>query len=416
MNRFIRAYVALLVFLLLGPNAWSTGYTFTNIADTTTVGPYGVFSTFGSPAVNGSKVAFAGGGGIFTGNGGPLKTIVKFGDFGPAGPFGIVSDPAISGDMVAFFGAFGDSLQTSGIFMGSGGPITTVALERDLAPIGSFINFEAPAISGNNVAFFAWYHDQLLGDGAGIFVGSGGPLTPITQPDEPSSGPVGISGNTVVFGVADDDISFIYAGSGGPLSIVVGSGDPAPVGTFRHVESPSISGDNIAFSGGDQGGDIVFRSKIDGTLIVPIANVTDAPPGYRFFSRTVPRISGDEVAFLGSYSNDEGTLRGESLFVGNGGPLMTVIATGDALFGSTVTSLFVGLPGLNEGSIGFDPDGSGNLAFKYELADGRIGIAMASIVPEPNAFTMFGVAIIGACLIARIRPRAVPRFRKYSSV
>jgi len=409
MKRLLRELLALLVLYLNAPNAWSAGYSFTNIADTTTVGPYGVFSTFGSPAVSGNTVAFAGGGGIFTGNGGPLKTIVKFGDFGPAGPFGIVSDPAISGDTVAFFGAFGDSLQTSGIFMGSGGPITTVALERDPAPIGTFYFFDAPAISGNTVAFSALYGHPGQEGGAGVFTGSGGPLTPITQPNGPSSGPVGISGNTVVFGVSDVDISFIYAGSGGPLSIVVGSGDPAPVGTFRYVGKPSISGDNVAFEGGDEGDGFIFRSSVDGSVIDTIARGSDAPLD-TFFFVTPPTIGGNDVAFLASYANEEGTLRGEGVFIGNGGPLNTVIRTGDALFGSAIESLFVGIPGFNLGSIGLDPDGSGNLAFKYELADGRRGIALASPIPEPNPFALAGALIILACLIARIRPRSAPRF------
>ena len=46
-----------------------------------------------------------------------------------------------------------------------------------------------------------------------------------------------------------------------------------------------------------------------------------------------------------------------------------VIETGDALFGSTVVTLSTGRFSLNA---------SGQIAFRYQLADGRSGIAVAS--------------------------------------
>jgi hypothetical protein len=62
--------------------------------------------------------------------------------------------------------------------------------------------------------------------------------------------------------------------------------------------------------------------------------------------------------------------------------LNTVIHTGDSLFGSAVT--FFG-SSIRFGRFGFDPDGSGDVAFAYELMDGRFGIAMATPVPEPTS-------------------------------
>ena len=112
------------------------------------------------------------------------------------------------------------------------------------------------------------------------------------------------------------------------LTKIAKSGDVAPIGTF------------------DQGGFLDF--------------------GF-------PAISGDTVAFSGNYGNGSG----EGIFTGNGGPLTTVIKTGDSLFDSTVAS-------LSFTRFGLDPDGSGNLAFSYSLADGRSGIAMATPVIEPG--------------------------------
>jgi hypothetical protein len=76
------------------------------------------------------------------------------------------------------------------------------------------------------------------------------------------------------------------------------------------------------------------------------------------------------VAFQGTYHPN-----GTGIFIGDGSELTAIIKTGDALFGSTLTH-------LDFHRMGLDPNGR-NLAFKYGLADGRAGIAMARFIPEP---------------------------------
>jgi hypothetical protein len=72
---------------------------------------------------------------IYSGTGGSLTTIVKVGDPAPEGTFlsGPPRVPEISGDVVAFNGFYGSGSQ--GIFTGNGGPLTTIVKEGD-APSG----------------------------------------------------------------------------------------------------------------------------------------------------------------------------------------------------------------------------------------------------------------------------------------
>jgi hypothetical protein len=102
------------------------------------------------------------------------------------------------------------------------------------------------------------------------------------------------------------------------------------------------------------------------------------------------------VAFSAAYNNGNNT----GIFMGDGGPLTTVIKFGDSLFGSTVGN-------LGMGRFALDPGGNGNLAFWYQLADGRTGIALASPVPEPPTWAMLvAVAAAAACVSLRRRHSA----------
>ena len=69
-----------------------------------------------------------------------------------------------------------------------------------------------------------------------------------------------------------------------------------------------------------------------------------------------------------------------------------VIAEGDPLFGSTVSSLQY-FHGLND---------LGDIAFQYKLANGWHGVAIASAVPEPSAAGVI-VAIASAAFLGRRR-------------
>jgi len=56
-----------------------------------------------------------------------------------------------------------------------------------------------------------------------------------------------------------------------------------------------------------------------------------------------------------------------------------IIGVGDSLFGSTVNLVSLGDGALND---------RGDVAFRYGLADGRYGVALARLVPEPSALAL----------------------------
>jgi hypothetical protein len=80
---------------------------------------------------------------------------------------------------------------------------------------------------------------------------------------------------------------------------------------------------------------------------------------------------------------------GEGIFTSSGAVTNKVIAIGDALFGSTVTSLYGQTNGLND---------SGQLSFYAALADGTEGIFRADREPQPvpEPASILGLLAAGA--------------------
>jgi hypothetical protein len=197
--------------------------------------------------------------GVFAKRGGQLITIAKVGDTVPSTTStleGLGSDVAISETTIAFGASYAGG--TQGIFTGSGGPLTTIAKTGDMTSVGPLASFSfAPAISGNTVAFAA-----SVGDGStkGIFTGSGGELTTVVMTGDPA--PVGVftsfdeyglsmgSGGKVAFRATYDDgnKTGIFTGDGGDLTTVVQTGDDVPgVGTITSLSTLSMSGNKVAF-------------------------------------------------------------------------------------------------------------------------------------------------------------------------
>src|SRR5262245_59247215 len=155
----IMGFVLVVGVLRLPANAQVVSYTFTKIADCSddsiTVPDSGGVSINAQGAVAFIGNLNAGGQGVFTGNGGPLTTIVDtnqgFGSFGPFANFGGQVSINDNGT-VAFFGQF--QAGGAGIFSGRGGPLTLLA---DTSGVLSGIVGTAAINNQGTVAFVAGF-------------------------------------------------------------------------------------------------------------------------------------------------------------------------------------------------------------------------------------------------------------------
>jgi hypothetical protein len=132
---------------------------------------------------------------VYVGSGGPLTTIVKNGDPAPNGTFLSFGDPTISGNTIAFAAEYTGGLR--GIFTGNGGALTTIAKEGDPAPVGTFhfpsgLSITPPSIAGDTVAFNAYFGETTY-QNHGIFVNRRGMNSLVIQKGDP------LFGSTVLY-------------------------------------------------------------------------------------------------------------------------------------------------------------------------------------------------------------------------
>jgi hypothetical protein len=402
----------------VAPRAHTAGVSYSNIADTTTTAPgHGAFTSFGfaPPSVSGGNVAFSGtysgGSGVYTGRVGATGAVkvVDTGDIAPGGGnFNSLASygPSISGSNLAFLGS-------GGIYTGSVGATGAVkVVEPGEAAPGSerFIELFAPSISGSNLVFGARFFQAWFNTGVYTArVGATGAAKVVEVGDTaPGHGAFwavaspSISGSNLAFSGGyggDRDGSGVYTGSVGATGVVkvVETGDTAPgQGPFTEFRSPSIRGSNLAFIGGYSGGVGIYIGSVGATGVAKVVETGDTAPGHGVFEGLYHSgggdadelsLSGGNVAFRGTDSDGIGIYLASG---GAGGRLSAVLHTGDALFGSTVTSLELG---------GYDNDAIG---FQYTLVDGRSGIGVA-IVPEPA--TGAGLLALAALPLIRRRSR-----------
>ena len=92
----------------------------------------------------------------------------------------------------------------------------------------------------------------------------------------------------------------------------------------------------------------------------------------------------------------------EGIFTGPDLSADRVIGTGDPLFGSTV-ALTRPTNSLRPINTWLDMNDSGQIAFRYQLADGRRGIAVATPLPEPGSALLLAAGAV--VLMKRTRRR-----------
>ena len=338
-------------------------YAFTLIADS--MGPFGDFY-FDSPSLNAAgTVAFVarldnGSYGVFTGNGGTTTTVAVT---ALSNPFGY---PSISqAGTVAFFAGHGIGVG-EGIFAGNGGPLTTIA---DTA--GQFRGFAAGYSTSINAAgTVAFWASQDSGP-AGIFVNSGGTVTPVFLNSAPLFAESNVSLNdtgTVAFRKSNG--TGVVTANGGLTTMIADSS--GPLNYFGSAPSLNKAG-TVAFVagvGGSNGGTFGIYSGNGG----PLTTIADIAGPFSYlgdFNSYQPSINASGTVAFGA-ALDAG---GGGVFIGDGTVTSKVIGAGDPLFGSIVTGAGVSPHSLND---------SGQVAFYYELANGTTGIAIANPVPEPT--------------------------------
>jgi T5SS/PEP-CTERM-associated repeat protein len=225
-------------------------------------------------------------------------------------------NPAISGNNVAFFGAGSGGQQ--GIYSGVPGNPVRVADTGTAIPggTGNFTAFpSSPSISGNNVAF--------LGSGSGGQQGiyAGIPGNPIRVADLNTAIPGGtgnftsfIPGNPVAPAIDGNNVAFFGAGSGGQQGIYAGiPGNPVRIadtataipggtGNFTGFGDVSLSATDVAFfamgASGQQG---IY--DMTGGALVKVIDLTDLVDGRPIAGLSFSRsgLSGDPLAFQATF-------------------------------------------------------------------------------------------------------------------
>ena len=334
-----------------------------NVADNTNHG----FTGFGSmPAINNaSAVAFNAtgtdftSGAVFRSDHGTLTTIASsadkvlnsFGDTVVINSWGVVGfSSRVTAD--------NDTI----IATGHGGPIKIIADANQQGLVGGGFLILSAMNSSGQVVFLAFR--KGFGSQA-IFVGNGGPLTALvdtaTNPTFDSLGNAAInaSGRIAFRASLADFTEGIFTGEGGSTD-VADTNNP----DFGGFLDPVINNNGTVASAAflNPSGMEVFTSRREGIT----ARTDPASPFFASVDNVSINDSGD-VAFFA----DEST-GGHGIFLeATGGDLpVSVIEAGDPLFGSTVTRVDVGRFSLNNRD---------QIAFRYVLADGRSGIAIASL-------------------------------------
>lgn len=320
--------------------ASSQTYQFTLIADTQS----GAFTALGPfPSINNAgTVAFTadvswGGTGIFTGSGGPLTTIAP----GISPPSLFVGTSINNAGTVAFTAT--PSSGVRGVYSGNGGNLTTIY--QGLA------SGTGAAINNNNTVAFNTSDDGI---NPNIFISKDGSVTPVGIGGDPFINDNG----TVVFLRARQvgNPFVIYTYKDGQLTPIVDvSSQFLGFSVFPVINNRGT----VAFEGTLNTGVRGIFTSFNGT----INTIVDSSGPYSSFN--FHSINNrDDIAF--SAVLDTG-VRG--IFIGPNPVTDKVIEVGDPLFGSTVADLSFYREGLND---------RGQLVFLATLANGKQVIAVAS--------------------------------------
>jgi hypothetical protein len=367
--KFNLCVAALMLMLIAGQgmaNAQRTHAEFVNVVDSTQ--GYSGFSQF--PAINArGSVAFAafqddGSQGVFQWDRRQFKTIAST----TGTNFAFFTDDVVinSAGLVGFRATFKTGGRAAGIFTSDGVSTKTIINTAEQGLPGPGLGSPSINASGT-VAFQAARNFFRSGV---IFTGDGSTLTPVLDSLNSNFGSFGnvainAAGEIVFRGVRPDRSEGVFLFNPNQETEEGGSADPGHVidvtdSNFFQFGDPVINDAGIvADFGGVAAGAAVFTGNAKGTT-------ARNDPSTSFLEH--PSINNRGAVAFSAIALD-GTQSIFAELTGGASPV-TVLQSGDSLFGSTVTAVSVGRFALNDHL---------RLVFEYELADGRSGIAIASL-------------------------------------
>jgi hypothetical protein len=348
-----------------------SSFLFTPIAGT----PDGFLGFGEAPALNnGGTVAFLGypdrpprgRACLYTGSGGDLTTIACEGPL----DVGLGSFPAINdAGTVAFVYSF---RQVQNIATGDGGPIRILYSAQG----GRFTSLGSPSLGNTGVVAFR-ATTASLSNPRGVFAGDGGPVTVID-----SSGPLNIDdfGDFPSLNPSlrpPTEVAYLKRLFRATEAINIGTGGrPRTLfstanGRFDSFGDPvlEVTG-TVAFFATFEVGAGRLSGIFTGSGTSDLRAVAVEGNGFRGFASPPSINSAGTVAFLATLPGGD-----RGIFTGPDPRADKVIATGDELFGSTVTDVHFFRQGLND---------AGQVAFQASLADGTSYIVRADPADVPG--------------------------------
>ncbi len=361
----------------------------TRIADTTTPIPNGVgnFTFFDRDenAIFNGEVVFNGQGsnnqrGLYSTFGGGLTRVVDATTPTPGGSGTLepLEDPALGGSVTTF--GSGDSGGGEGIysFTIAGGNPTVIANLNSAVPggTGNFTDLFNQSYS-NGVTLFKGEDNN---GPRGMYTNTGGVLALVANENTPV--PDGTSdtfdsffepairnGNLSFKGTGSGGQEGIYADFGSGLTVVADTNTAAPGGggNFTGFDESSITGQDVVFQGTVPAGKPgVYRSQAGALSLIADANtaIPDGTGNFTFAGN--PAMDGGVIVFIGT---GNGGQRG--IYLSEAGPLVKLIAVGDALDGRTVSDVDINPHEAIRGN---------SIVFSAVFSNGSSGIYVADLL------------------------------------
>ena len=454
--RLRRCVSAIGLSLLLGHGlARAQQFTYHNIADENTAAPgQGMnFSDLVNTSLSGGTIAFIGSYGtrgpgnpvdygIYTANATGTPVVARVADDtniaqgGSQTNTAIIYNPIVSGSTVTFnvSEAANNFNGGSEIYTGTAGVqgVNLIASLNTAVPGQNgqtFTSLGNSAASGSNVVFGGSYNG-----GAGLYLNTAGTTgisrvvdTSSTLASGQAAGFTSVAGTTISGGNAaftaiynhtatdtyynlDGVFTTAITGTGLTLRASTANAVPGQSGkNFTGFGLATLNGTHLAFGAAYSGGTGIYQETPAGTAISRVVDASTLVLGKgaltftRFNSFST---NGTNVVFNADYGMPSGVSNstnavapppqsGEGIFLESGGNLVTILSTGDALFGSTVRDVGVDYTSY---------DGN-NIAFSYILGNGQAGVAILNVtVPEPA--TWVGGALLAGLGWCAVRRRA----------